>query len=367
MVSIALRNLLSERTKLSISVGGVAFSVMLILIILSLYQGWKVKSTEYIRSINSDLWVTQFGSADISTTASVIPLSYEAKIQAISGVEKIYRFIGKPTNFQVKGKDVNSYIIGFDPTEKVAGPQKIIAGRGDPGTDEIVIDTVMAQSKHLSVGDNLEIFGRSFKIIGISQGSNMFLFQFAFINRAQAVKLLQIPDFTNFFLVKTEKGQAEYVKDQIDKIQGIEAFTKSEFVDKNRRQIDEIFLPIISVLIAISVLVGTAVIGLTIYTATVEKSREFGVLKALGASNMQIYRVIFEQSLVSGLIGYIIGVVFTKIIVTAIPHFVAVFITYIRYQDLAWVFVLAMTMSFLASYIPVQRIVRIDPAEVFKS
>lgn len=367
MISIALRNLFAERTKLAISVGGVAFSVMLILIILSLYQGWKIKSTDYIRGVGTDLWVSQDGSADISTSASIIPLSTQDQIKAVSGVDQVYRFIGKPATFQIKGKDVNAYIIGFNADDGIANPKKIIAGKAKPGLGEAIIDKVMADSKGLNLDDTINIFDKSFKIVGISSGTNMFLFQFIFVSQEEAINLLKIQNFTNFFLVTVEPGEIDHVQEEINKIEGVEAMTKSEFVEKNRRQIDEVFLPIISVLILISVLVGTAVIGLTIYTATVEKSREFGVLKALGASNLQIYRIIFEQALISGLVGYVVGVGLTKALVTIIPNFVAVFVTYIRYQDLIGVFVLAMFMSLVASYIPVQRIVHIDPAEVFKS
>lgn len=367
MISIALRNLFAERTRLAISVGGVAFSVMLILIILSLYQGWRVKSTEYIRNIPTDLWVAQEGSIDITTSASILPLTDEERIKEIEGVRQVYRFIGKPTIFQLRGKDVNSYVIGFNPDDQIANPQKIVEGKGDPKEGEIIIDKVMAKSKNLSLGESFELFGKNFKIVGISEGANMFLFQFAFIDQGEAVKLLKIQDFTNFFLVKTDPDKTDLVRDEINKMQGVEALSRDDFVEKNRRQIDEVFLPIIFVLVAISVLVGTAVIGLTIYTATVEKSREFGVLKALGASNMQIYRIIFEQALVSGFLGYLLGILLTKIVITIIPIFVAVFVTHLRTIDLAAVFLLAITMSIIASYIPVRRIVSIDPATVFRS
>jgi putative ABC transport system permease protein len=71
--------------------------------------------------------------------------------------------------------------------------------------------------------------------------------------------------------------------------------------------VDETFLPIVSVLVVIGFVGGVAVIGLTIYTATMEKSREYGVLKALGASNGRLYRIVSHQALISGVLGYILG------------------------------------------------------------
>lgn len=367
MISIALRNLLSEKTRFLISVGGVAFSVMLILIILSLYQGWRVKSSEYIQNVDTDLWVSQTGSTDLLNSASILAPSIGEEIKNISGVKEVNRFIGRPVSYSLKGKDVNSFIVGYDTDKGIGGPQKIIAGHASPKEDQIVVDRVLARNHNLGVGDFIDLLGKKFEIVGIADGANMFLFQFSFINQQEAINLLKLGNLTNFFLVKVQSGQIETVRTEINKIDGVEANTRTEFVTKNRKVIDEVFIPIIQVLIGISILVGTAVIGLTIYTSTIEKSREFGVVKALGASNWQIYRIIFEQSLISGVIGYFVGVGFTYLALWAIPNFVAVFITVTRVEDLLLVFFIALFMSVVASYMPVRRIVSIDPALVFKS
>ncbi|MDP2671680.1 MAG: ABC transporter permease [bacterium] len=367
MVSIALRNLFAEKTRFAISVGGVAFSVMLILIILSLYQGWRVKATEYIRGIDTDLWVTQSGSADITSSASLIPDSVGLKIKTLPGVSQVNKFVGKPVSFSLKNKDVNTYIVGFDPEKPISGPKKMLSGKKVPDEGEIVVDKVLAKNKKLEIGEFVEIFGTSLKVVGIADGANMFLFQFSFIDQKEAIKLFGTEGFTNFYLVKTDSGKLDEVRDEINQIGGVDALDREEFVDKNRRLIDEVFVPIIAVLVLISVLVGTAVIGLTIYTATIEKAREFGVLKAIGGSNLQIYQIIFQQSFVSGIIGYFVGVGLTFLLLWIIPNFVPVFVTTTRGVDLVNVFVLANTMSIFASYIPVRRIIHIDPAEVFRS
>ncbi|HSX58019.1 MAG TPA: FtsX-like permease family protein [Candidatus Saccharimonadales bacterium] len=367
MISIALRNLLGEKTRFAISVGGVAFSVMLILIILSLYQGWKIKSSEYISHVDTDLWVTQSGSADISNSASYLPESVGKKIQVIDGVAEVNKFIGRPVNFKIKNQDTGTYIVGFDTDQPVSGPQHLVSGTAKPGDGEIVIDKVLAQKRKLELGDYIDVFGEKLKVVGIAKGANMFLFQFSFVKAEEAERILHTQGITNYYLVKVKNGELSSVRNEIKKIAGVDALTSSEFVEKNRRVIDEVFLPIITVLVLISVLVGIAVIGLTIYTATVEKSREFGVIKALGGSNGQLYRIIFEQSLLSGLIGFLVGTAATYLLLWIIPYYVPVFVTYTRGVDLLLVFGLAIFMSLVASYIPVRRIASIDPALVFKS
>ena len=73
MLLIARKNLFSERIRLAISVGGVALSVFLIGILLSLYRGWDEKVGEYVEMVPADLWVAAEGTTDFIQAASVLP------------------------------------------------------------------------------------------------------------------------------------------------------------------------------------------------------------------------------------------------------------------------------------------------------
>src|SRR4030042_764620 len=73
MLLVARKNLLTERTRLAISVGGVALSVFLIGILLSLYRGWDEKVGEYVEAVPADLWVASDGATDFIYAASVLP------------------------------------------------------------------------------------------------------------------------------------------------------------------------------------------------------------------------------------------------------------------------------------------------------
>lgn len=367
MISIALRNLFGEKTRFLFSIGGVAFSVMLILIILSLYRGWQIKSTQYIREIETDIWVTQDGASDITSSASVIYPEVGEQIKKIAGVTKFHEFIGRPIQFNLRGQDTNVYIVGVDPKDPITSPKDLSINPKTIEKGEIIIDKVLSKNRDIKKGDIIEIFNNVYTVTGIVDGANMFLFQFSFISKADAIEQFNSKGIITYYLVDVEKGKLQEVKKQINKIPGIEAFSKQEFVDRNRKLINDVFIPIITVLVIISFFVGTTIIGLTIYTATVEKSREFGVIKALGSSNIQIYRIIFEQSLISGVIGYFAGVGFTIFLLWLIPQFVAVFVTTLLVEDLLMVFAAAIVMSIVASYTPVRRIVKIDPALVFKS
>jgi len=126
-------------------------------------------------------------------------------------------------------------------------------------------------------------------------------------------------------------------------------------------------LPIVSVIVLIGFLIGLIVIGLTIFNATIEKSRELGVLKALGASNFNLYTLVFWQALFFSILGFLVGLALTFAIQPVILYFTPSFLSYFRLEDFVLVFALSILMAISASWIPLKRLSKIDPALVFKA
>jgi putative ABC transport system permease protein len=111
--------------------------------------------------------------------------------------------------------------------------------------------------------------------------------------------------------------------------------------------------------------VGVAITGLTIYNATVEKSREYGILKAIGFTNGYLFRLVLEQSLVTGLLGFIIGMLATFLATRFVGGLVPQFVTLVRWQDVVLVLIATVFMSTLAALLPLRRLVSVDPVAVF--
>jgi putative ABC transport system permease protein len=114
----------------------------------------------------------------------------------------------------------------------------------------------------------------------------------------------------------------------------------------------------------LGLLVGMVVVAQTIYAATVDHIREFGTLKAMGAANRYIYRVIVEQAVLSASMGYAVAIVVALLVVHAahsgdapilLPAAVA-----------AGLFGLAVLMCVAASVISIRKATQIDPAMVFR-
>ena len=368
MLFIALKNLLQEKTRLLISVGGVAFSVLLILILLGLYQGFKYRMGEYIQSQEADFWIGDDKARDMFHSVSILPLEMKEKIESIDGVEKAEPFLSRQVVVDVGDTPEATYLVGYDKETGAGGPSKMVDGKGAPEEGEIIVDKVFADNQKLSIGENLKIGEDGFKVVGISEGTNLVTFQYSFISRADAERIFNMRSSTSYFLIRTTPGADEELihRKLSDNIKGITVFSKEEFIERNTEFIEETFLPIVAVLLVIGFVVGVIVIGLTIFTSTIEKSQEYGVLKAIGVRNLQLYQIVFAQSLFAGLVGFTLGSILAFVVNFGIVRLVPEFITLFRPIDFVWILLASLVMSLIATYIPIRRIANINPAEVFK-
>ncbi|GAB4098870.1 ABC transporter permease [Sinomonas halotolerans] len=368
MLFLALKNLLQERTRLLISVGGVAFSVLLIMTLQGLYQGWSTKIGEYIGTVPADYWVTQAGATDMFHTPSVLPLALRPQLEALDGVASAKPFSGRRVAFERGDREVNLYVIADDIENGVGAPARVVEGKAVPGPGELIIDRVTARSEGVRLGDRIALAGTDLKVVGFSEGGYILSFSFAFATKGDAESILRLPGSTNFFLVTLEEGaDAGQVAERIDRVAAVDAITREEFIENNVSIVTDTFLPIVAVLLLIGVAVGMTVIGLTIFTSTIEKAREYGVLKAIGVSNRQLYTVVLEQALTAAVLGYAVGAALAFGVGALAAAFVPEFITEIRPVDMAWIFAVTLGMAVVAAFLPVRRLARIDPAEVFRA
>lgn len=367
---LAAKNIWQERTKFLITVGGVTFSVLLMVMLSGLYQGWKTMMGAYVASIPADLWIEQEGMGDMYHTLSFLPANLEDRIEAVAGVKTAYPFLSRAVQFQRNDDDVTLLIVGFDPTTGIGQPSTMTIGRWqDLQPGEIIIDDAFARKQEVVIGEKLIIGDRDLTVAGISSGGNLITSQYAFVLLSDAKQLFQLGETTNFYIVQLEPGaSATDVRARIlTTLPGTAVKTQVEFVASARSVIEETFLPIIFVLDLIALGVGIAVIGLTTYSATIEKAREYGVMKAIGLTNGLIMRLVFYQALLAGVLGYLLGVGLAYPLGYAGEQYAAAFLVALRPIDLGLVAGLTAIMVLLAAYVPTRRITRIDPAIVFKS
>ncbi len=366
MLILAYRNLLVHKERFLLATFGVACSIVLVLFLMGLYDGWRENMESYLRHVHADVWVGQKGAADLFQTFSLLPAEGEHMFYEAEEVEKVASFVGRLLTCEAHGRRCYTFVVGVN--DKDSGPVRLLEGRGAENPGEIVIDQVFARREHLALGDTLLVAGAPLRIVGIAQGGNCFLYQYAFVTLAQARQLFGLAGMVNYFLVQlADHASPEEAVARIERTSAlVSAYTKEQFVANNIALTGDNFLPILRVLEILGVIVGSAVIGLTVYTLTVERGPEYGILKAIGAPDAALYTTAALQALICGICGWVLGVPSSWGLMAlaqyAVPQFPAV--SYLHHA--AWVLGATLLMSLAAAIAPARRVARIDPAIAFK-
>ena len=378
MITLSIKNLLSDPIRFGVSVMGVAFSVFLIVLFLSLYRGFDEEIDDYIESVAADLWVVQRGTREF-TGVSILPEAMADEIRARGGdaITGVSSLLSRPTDIIVDGEPFDAHAIGYDTSTGVGGP-RVTKGKERLDRGEVIIDEVLGDLAGLGIGDPVTVGGREFEVVGISTGSNFVFTQLVFIGMEDARQVLfpeggpDVPQLgevklTNFVLVNIKgPGFATAVKNAIeDNAPFAEVYPQEEFVENTREELTATLVPLLVMIVLVGFVVGTAVVGLTIYTLTIERVREYGILKAVGFTNQDLFRVVIQQSFMAGVLGFGLGLLFVMGAARLIEEFLPQFATLLRVPDLIGVFGATMVMAAVASYIPIRRLSRLDPVIVF--
>jgi putative ABC transport system permease protein len=347
------------------SVGGVAFAVLMILIVVALYRGWSGAGGFYTR-LPGDLWISQTGTSDPYHSTSFLPAARRTMLAGIDGVETVLPVYARHIAFRHHDEELDVFAMALAASPAIRLPAEV-RERYFPPPGQINIDRVLADQAGVGVGDRLRVLGRDLVVAHIHTGGNR-IFQGAYLNAADARALFGLDRFVSFFLLSVRPGAdlAAVERAAVAAVPRSEAHTSEEFAASFGNRINQGFLAAVGVLVGIGFIVGGAVIALTTYTATIERAREFGVLKAVGASGGFLYRVVVEQSLIVGFFGAALGVGASALAARLIRQEVPEFLTTLRWSDALGVFAIALAVAVVASWVPVRRINLIDPATVFR-
>lgn len=365
-MNIAQRNLFQDKFRFVLSITGVALAVMLILLLKGFLSGMNRQISAYLDNAPGSIVVTQEGVRNLLGATSLLPAGAADSVRMAEGVSDAVAILSQFVILDLHGRKQPAYLVGYDP-EQGGGPWRLAKGRAPLADGEVVFDMVLARRHDLSLGDSFDIMGRQFTIVGLSEGTTSWMTSYVFIRRSAAESLLRAPGATSFLLVTPSEGTApEALLVRLNDSIGMEALLKSDMVANDVKLLARLFSMPLRLMIGISFLVGTLVVGLVIYTATVERRREYGVLKAIGARNGLLYRVVASQALLAAGAGSMAGVglafAAARLIVILRPQLAVA----IEAQSVPQALVAGVGMALLAALFPARAIAAVAPAEVFR-
>jgi len=368
MFYLAWRNLAQSRTQLSLGVGGVALALLLMLALDALLTGTGENLVAYITQSGADVFVAQEGVKNMHMAASAITPRDVSLASHADGVASASPILYMAGPVKAGGAEVLSYIVGFDPGEPLGGPRQVVAGTAALREDEAMVDGVVARGLGLGLGDQVEILGETFTIAGLTEGLSNIINSVTFI-RLQDFQRLSGSEAVSYALLKVKPGyDPGIVAAAITARNGddVNALTRPDFAREERQIIQDMSVEVINIMNLAGLLIGLAVTALTLYTSTLHKRQEYGVLKAIGAKNWQLYMVVVAQAFLSLSLGagLAIGLVWLLglVLPLAIPNAALV----LTGQAVIRVGLAALLIGVIAALAPAWQMARLDPASVFR-
>jgi putative ABC transport system permease protein len=373
MLRFALRFLVYDKPK-SI---GVVLGIIISTFLVGQQSGIFIFLTDAMSSLvdntQADIWVVDNRTTDINSLGK-IDVRIGNQVQSIPGVKHAYPLVitGGTARFS-GGKSTPVTIIGSQPPHFRGGPYRIAQGQlNDLLTDGAVCADVFDKNNlsNAEIGTGFEISGKRVHLAVQTRGARGFGATYIFTTLSRARFLGNTPtNQASAFLINVEPGaDPAQIRDRINAtIPGIRAWTKREFSKSTVSTIlgSSGIAFSVGTLIIFATISGLVIIGLTMYSAAVERLRDYGTLKAIGANNRYIRNLILSQALFFGLMGYSIGIVLLEGFRRGIANSGVLF----NYSFTVKIFFFMITMfiSLGGAVFAMRRIGKLEPASVFRS
>jgi putative ABC transport system permease protein len=370
---LAWRNLIHDKVRFLVTLTGIVFAVVLIVVQLGLFLGFTTTTSSLIDRSGADLWIT---AARVPYIEQGVPFSERKLYTVLStpGVAIATKYITRFSQWQrPDGRQESVEIVGFDPGVPLGGPWNVVEGNpADLKTAEnVFIDELYKEKlgvRHL--GQVVEIRGHRARIVGFTRGIRSFTtspYVFTSFKNAQDYATVA-EDQTVFILVKAARGvPIESLRSALGSaLRDVDIRTTGEF--SRMTQFYWMFTTGagIAVLLAavLGLVVGVVIVAQTIYATTVDHLREYGTLKAMGATNGYLYRVIIQQAIISALGGYALAMAVSRFVVEGSQKGGAAIL--LPRPMAVGMLGVTLIMCIGAALVSINKVTKLDPAMVFK-
>jgi len=358
MVPVARRLLLRNRGGFLVTVAGVAATVSLLLFLFGVHEGVRDGSTRYVRTAGVDVWIAQKGSDNILKSSSFLPASLVERVKRIEGVEAASPLVRVISKADIGGRLSSTlFLFGFDPATRLGAPKDA----PDLQRGEIVLDESFARKYELQLGDTITIQRRAFRVKGLSEGTNALVSQFGFVRFDDGAAILGLEDTASFLVVRAK--DARKIREALPDLAVYEA---KEFIRSHEEEMENGVLPVFAATAIFGAAVGGFIVALMLYSSALERREDYATLKAIGAGQRYLLRLVVGQSLLVTIAGCIAGALLTAAITPLLLRLVPTLT--LRYSPMLLVVLpAALLIGALAAAAPLRVLRRIYPGEVFRA
>lgn len=374
MIDLAFKMLTHDKVRFVITLSGIAFAVMLVLVQIGLFGGLLANATVTIEHANAEIWITSKNSANLDFVHQFSDNNVN-RARAVKGVGRADNLILSfmPVSLP-SGAEETVVIYALEDFEAWGIPWAMSEGNlRDLRRGPYIVFDEFARKRFgdFRVGDYRQVNGRRLKVIGTTKDAKSFTttpLGFVDFTTAQAIQPELLRGQASYILVKLQPGaDRDAVMAELRRVLPYnDVYASNVWAERTRRYwIENTGIGFNSFLtVFLCCLVAIVVVAQTLYTSTVEHLREFGTVKAIGGSNWDIYRIIGRQALLAAVFGFVLGYVPARLFEPLIEK--ADLRLLVPTELSLTVFVGTVALCLLAAAVSVRKVANIDPALVFR-
>ncbi len=330
--NMALRSLGRRRTRTVLTISGIVVGISMAFVFLSLVAGVDVQISDIIRRIGG-ADITMYNATRLSREQflrGMMNTLNESLLGTISGIDGVYSVSPQLTLFgTING--LRGSINGIDPPTYLAvtGGLNIIEGSflQEGSQREIVLGKNLADALEVNVGDNVTLSSpllgsESYKVIGIYETGISFRDTGGYILLEEAQEMTHSEGRVTTFLIKVvDPNEVSSVTNAIATlISGVRLVVPTAQIQQISNMLNTVRMFFFTISL-VALLAGSFGVVNTMLTTVMERRREIGTLKAIGAKDGQILLIFLTEALLLGVIGGGVGVVLGVVLSMLFPLF----------------------------------------------
>ena len=307
---MVLRNVIHRPIRTIVSVLAVAVEVTLVIVIVGLTSGMVQETAKRIEGVGADVMLQPpSASVFLAFSGAPMPIKIGDRLRQLKYVQAV-----APVLLQFNSAGGIDVLYGIDPESfrAVSGGFVFLQGHDMTGPDDVLVDDFAARSKNIAVDSTYRLLDHDFHVAGIvehGKGARIFVPMQTLQDLSGARDKASI-----FFLKCTRDEHTAAVMDEMRAIlPGYEIRPLKDFLSLMTSTSLPGLDAFVDSMIALAVVIGFLVIFLSMYTTVIERTRDIGVLKSIGASKGYIIRALLGESVFICVIGIGLGIVISYV------------------------------------------------------
>jgi putative ABC transport system permease protein len=322
-----LKNIMQRKARSALTMIGVAIAVTAVVALIGIADGCERSFRDLYDKRGVDLLVLRAGASE--RISSTIPQRVGEQLRHLPGVRTVTGGLMDVVSFE-EANLTRVLLHGWVYDSPLFDELRMVSGRKlEQGEDKgVLVGTVLAKNLGKNTGDSLEIAGREFTIVGVYESFNVYLNGSAvMLLPALQILMNRENDVTGFEVtlenVPDKKGLIERIRREVSELRsskgelwGIEAVPTADYV-KSTSQL-QVVKAMAWMTSAVALIIGAVGVLNTMIMSVLERTREIGILRAIGWGKARVVRLILFESILLSIAGAVVGIVAAVVLTRAL-------------------------------------------------